>query len=211
MGTHVTRPTATRLIPNKTKYESSYLAILNLESNFKIRQYTPLARINDFKPFIDTYDRIRHRLELKYFLFAHVLNISHRAGHPPQKSKNSFWCWSPITQAIYTRIGSLKPFIDTNYRIQYRLELKYFLFAHFWTFLIEQVIHLRKVQLLHVLFQQHFVFLLIVKHFLPIKSLSSGDLTRWSNFEVLCLDLRGRMQTSPHFYGKKLAFTYLDV
>ena len=46
------------------------------------------TRILECKPLIDTSDRIRHRLELKYFHFAQFLLNAHRAAHRPRKSEN---------------------------------------------------------------------------------------------------------------------------
>ena len=46
------------------------------------------TRILERKPLIDTSYRIRHRFELKYFHFAQVLLIAHRAAHQPRKSEN---------------------------------------------------------------------------------------------------------------------------
>ena len=40
-------------------------------------------RILEHKPLIDTFYRIQHRLELKYFPFAQFLLNAHKAAHRP--------------------------------------------------------------------------------------------------------------------------------
>ena len=46
---------------------------------------TTYTRILDYKPLINTYNCKIHRLELKYFLRAHLLHHVHQAADEPQK------------------------------------------------------------------------------------------------------------------------------
>ena len=82
----------------KTVYDSSYFATCNQlfcvqdcrTRTFQVEYQgqTRNTRILVRKPLIDTSYRIRNRLELKYFHFAHVLLNAHRAAHQPRKSEN---------------------------------------------------------------------------------------------------------------------------
>ena len=57
-------------------------------AQIKYQGQTRNTRILECKALIDTSYRIRHGLELKYFLFAHFLLNAHQAAHRPRKSEN---------------------------------------------------------------------------------------------------------------------------
>ena len=96
--TLTTKPLVCIKCPKETVYDSLYFVTCNrfvwvqdwhtLISQVEYQGQTRNTRILECKPLIDTSDRIRHRLELKYFHFAQFLLNAHQAAHRPRKSEN---------------------------------------------------------------------------------------------------------------------------